>query len=115
VTANETSTGRATALADVVAVTWRDVLGVERLGDGDNFFLLGGDSLVAARLAARLRTALDVRVPLNLVFEYPTVAEFVAGLRAEYGESVDEAAEQYLTVLGCSDATAQAMLGNLDD
>ena len=103
-----------TAVRDVVAAVWRDMLHVERAGDDDNFFQMGGDSLTAARLAAALRTALDVQVPMSAVFEHPTVAELAAALRAEHGPAVDEAAEQYLTVLGYSDADAASILGRLE-
>ena len=71
-----------TAVRNVVAAVWRDMLHVERAGDDDNFFQMGGDSLTAARLAAALRTALDVQVPMSAVFEHPTVAELAAALRA---------------------------------
>ncbi|HEY0698340.1 MAG TPA: acyl carrier protein [Micromonospora sp.] len=102
-------------VAEVVTAAWATVLRVERLTPADNFFRLGGDSLVAARLAAQLRTALEVRVPMGAVFEYPNLGEFVAALRAEYGPGLDEAAELYLSVLSCSDADAEAMLGGADE
>src|SRR5262249_44572553 len=59
------------ALAEV----WREVLGVERVGRHDNFFDLGGDSIVAVRVVSRLRQTLKVDVPVRAVFTAPTVAE----------------------------------------
>ncbi|MFG3422747.1 phosphopantetheine-binding protein [Micromonospora sp. NPDC048063] len=103
------------AVAEVVADAWRAALRADHVTAEDNFFVLGGDSLVAARMAARLRAALDVRVPLAAVFEHPTLGEFTAALRAEHGPAVDEAAALYLSVLACSDAEAETMLGRLDD
>jgi acyl carrier protein len=113
VTTNEPVREPGTAVRDVVAAAWCDALRVEQVSGDDDFFRLGGDSLTAARLAAALRTALGVRVPMSAVFEHPTVTELVAELRAEHGPALDEAAEQYLTVLGYADADAASLLGRL--
>jgi enterobactin synthetase component F len=59
---------------------WREVLGVEDAGPDDDFFDLGGDSLVATRLVARLREELDMAVPLLTIFDNPTVTELALEL-----------------------------------
>jgi acyl-CoA synthetase (AMP-forming)/AMP-acid ligase II/acyl carrier protein len=59
----------------VVASVWAAVLGVDGVGVDDDFFALGGHSLAAAQIAARLRDAFAVDVPVVAVFERPTVAE----------------------------------------
>ncbi|MGF7119706.1 non-ribosomal peptide synthase/polyketide synthase [Rhodococcus sp. BE178] len=67
-------------LEEIVAGVFADVLGVERAGLDDDFFELGGNSLVATQLVSRLGVALDTQVPVRLVFEDSTVAGVVAGV-----------------------------------
>ncbi|MDL9937218.1 amino acid adenylation domain-containing protein [Gordonia sp. ABSL1-1] len=62
----------------VVAAAFQRVLEVTRVGADDDFFALGGDSLSASLVAARVGADLDVRVPLRMVFETPTVAGLAA-------------------------------------
>jgi acyl carrier protein len=59
----------------VVSSVWEAVLGVPHVGVDDDFFALGGHSLAAAQIAARLHDAFGVEVPVAAVFEHPTVAE----------------------------------------
>nr|WP_238420470.1 non-ribosomal peptide synthetase [Streptomyces taklimakanensis] len=63
-------------LADLCA----DVLGTDRVGPHDDFFDLGGDSLRAARLAARIRATHHVEIDVRDVFDSPTVAALAARL-----------------------------------
>ncbi|MEV0299040.1 amino acid adenylation domain-containing protein [Nocardia sp. NPDC050710] len=57
----------------VVATAFEQVLDVDRVGVDDDFFTLGGDSLSASLVVARVGAALDVRVPVRSLFEAPTV------------------------------------------
>ncbi|MBF6356082.1 amino acid adenylation domain-containing protein [Nocardia higoensis] len=61
-------------IEEIVAGVFVDVLGVERVGVDDDFFALGGNSLIATQVAARLGAALDAEVPVRLLFEASTVA-----------------------------------------
>lgn len=66
-----------------LAAIWSELLQVENIGVNDNFFDLGGKSLLAMRMVARVRDALGVDVQLRNLFERPTVAglaEIVDGL-----------------------------------
>ncbi|MFC5743619.1 non-ribosomal peptide synthetase [Dyella tabacisoli] len=67
-----------------LAEIWSSVLEVERVGIHDNFFTLGGHSLVATRVVAWIREALDVDIPLKALFDAPSLealAERIANER----------------------------------
>ncbi|HEX8273687.1 MAG TPA: amino acid adenylation domain-containing protein [Longimicrobiaceae bacterium] len=57
-----------------LAALWGDLLGFERVGVHDDFFALGGHSLMAMQLTARVRESLHAELPPGAVFEAPTVA-----------------------------------------
>jgi amino acid adenylation domain-containing protein/non-ribosomal peptide synthase protein (TIGR01720 family) len=69
---------RERAIAEITA----DVLGVDRVGVTDDFFALGGDSIVAARVLSRIRTTFGVELTARAVFDAPTVAQLAALLPA---------------------------------
>ncbi|HLJ26306.1 MAG TPA: amino acid adenylation domain-containing protein [Candidatus Angelobacter sp.] len=54
---------------------WQEVLQRERVGIHDNFFKIGGHSLRAAQVAARMRESFKVEIPLRRMFESPTIAQ----------------------------------------
>ncbi len=57
-----------TAAEEIVCGLFAEVLGVERVGAEDSFFDLGGDSLLAMRLIARVRAVLDAEIPIRGLF-----------------------------------------------
>ncbi len=62
-------------IEEIIAEVWRTVLGLERVGLYDNFFHLGGHSLMIIRVVARLEQAYGIEVPLRALFDAPTIAE----------------------------------------
>jgi len=64
----------------LVAGIFSAVLGREEVGPEDDFFDLGGHSLLVAQVRSRLREALDLDLPLREIFERPKVAELAARL-----------------------------------
>jgi len=57
-----------------IAAIWQEALGVDRIGRYDDFFALGGHSLAAVQIGARLRTHFGVELALHDFFDLPTVA-----------------------------------------
>ncbi|WP_268867146.1 non-ribosomal peptide synthetase [Nocardia aurantiaca] len=74
-----------TPIEHLIAETFTDVLGVDAIGIDDSFFALGGDSLVATRVAARLGAALDTEIPVRLLFDAATIAELATRIEQAAG------------------------------
>ncbi len=93
-----------------LAAIWSEVLALERIGAHDNFFDLGGNSLVALRLVARVRAAFSIDLPLVALFAAPTVAGLAMAVEKmrgqaqagdDAGETVDLEAEAELDSALC--------------
>ncbi|WP_412538157.1 SDR family NAD(P)-dependent oxidoreductase [Longispora sp. K20-0274] len=73
-----------TELETTLAGVWREVLGIDAVGADDDFFELGGNSLVAVQLISQIRKSVGVKLPMRSLFETATVAGMallVQGLR----------------------------------
>ncbi|HWG99355.1 MAG TPA: condensation domain-containing protein, partial [Pilimelia sp.] len=79
----------ATAAERAVAEIWAEVLGVERVGATDNFFALGGDSILSIQITSRLRAAFGVPVSPRALFTTPTVRGLAATLPAPAAAPAD--------------------------
>lgn len=73
---------------EILAAIWADVLVVGKIGVRDNFFLLGGDSLKATQVMARLRDLFQVEFPLRMIFQSPTLEEMALILETNKHGSV---------------------------
>lgn len=63
----------ATPLQQTIAQAWKDLLGIERVGIHDNFFDMGGNSLLLTQLHRQLSHALQRELPLTFLFQYPNI------------------------------------------
>jgi acyl carrier protein len=57
-----------------VAEIWQQLLGVKEIGNDDDFFDLGGDSLLVTQFVSRLSEMFPVELPLDSVYDKPTIA-----------------------------------------
>jgi amino acid adenylation domain-containing protein/non-ribosomal peptide synthase protein (TIGR01720 family) len=68
------------AMEQRIAEIWREILGLAVVGTHDGFFELGGTSLMAMRVQARLRETLGIDIPVVALFAHPTVASLAGHL-----------------------------------
>ncbi|HUO17202.1 MAG TPA: thioesterase domain-containing protein, partial [Verrucomicrobiae bacterium] len=66
-----------------LVTTWEDVLGVRPIGIRDNFFDLGGHSILAVRLMNRIAETLDKNLPISTLLQAPTVEKLAAMIRQQ--------------------------------
>ena len=69
-------------IEDIIARIWTDILGIEQISIHDNFFILGGDSLMATRVVSRVKKAFDIELPIPTIFKEPKLAD-LAGVIEE--------------------------------
>jgi acyl carrier protein/NAD(P)-dependent dehydrogenase (short-subunit alcohol dehydrogenase family) len=79
-------------IEEEIAFIWRDIFGIEQIGRDDDFFNIGGNSLVAIQVVSRLRKELDVDLPMSGLFEHPTISSLAAAILALRYEA-DETSE----------------------
>lgn len=91
-----TTTPPATAIEQQMAAVWEDLLGVPIVRES-HFFHVGGHSLMATRIVARVRELFNITLPLKTLFEHPILAEWAMAVeRVGQGESSDNT---HLTIL----------------
>ncbi|MET9600667.1 amino acid adenylation domain-containing protein [Streptomyces sp. NPDC006459] len=100
---------------ELVAMVWASVLDAPRIGRHDDFFALGGHSLSATRVAARLRQSLGLDLPLHTLFEQRTVAALATAVETVLLAELEAEAAPFdahaETAGGTATATATAIDG----
>lgn len=99
-----------TALEKSMLDLFAQVLRVERVGVNDNFFLMGGESLTAMQLIARLRESLDIEIPIATFFRQPSVAAISELLATQANEISSDIQRVLEEVSSLSDQEAERLL-----
>jgi acyl carrier protein len=73
-------------LEQKIVAIWQAVLGIEMLGIHDNFFDLGGNSLICLKVVSQLKKVLDIDLPVVALFEGPTVCALAQLIGQQPGE-----------------------------
>jgi acyl transferase domain-containing protein/thioesterase domain-containing protein len=84
----------ANAVESSLAGIWSDLLGVEGIGADEDFFALGGHSLIAVRLFAQIRKLYGIALPLSTLFQAPTIAQLAALVAEHPGVPLGAVAEK---------------------
>jgi acyl carrier protein len=101
---------------EIVADVWASVLKIERVGRNDGFFDHGGHSLLATQVMWRIYEVFSVELPLRLLFEHPTTAEFaeavIRTVEATTGQPgrAEKIARVHLRVKALSPAEVERLL-----
>ncbi|WP_405671760.1 amino acid adenylation domain-containing protein [Streptomyces sp. NBC_01530] len=82
-----------------LAGIWAELLGASQVGVNDNFFEIGGHSLLAARMTGRAAAAFGVDLSVGLAFEYPTLGEFALAVVTAQATADSAATERLLAEL----------------
>jgi acyl carrier protein len=60
----------------IIADIWKEVLGLEKVGVHDDFFDLGGNSLLCIKITGKLKEAFNMDIPIVSMFRYLTIRSF---------------------------------------
>ena len=78
----------------IVTEIWQQALGVEQVGLYDNFFDLGGNSLIGLQVVAKIKKALHVQIPAVALFEAPTISALIKYLLPQVPSAADTSIQQ---------------------
>jgi acyl carrier protein len=83
-----------TPVEEALAEIWANVLKLDQVGVQDNFFEIGGYSLLAAQLVSQARHTFEIDLPLRAIFETPTVEEMSLVIEERLLDEIDRLPEE---------------------
>jgi acyl carrier protein len=93
-----------TEAEELVAAVWCEVLSLDQIGRTDDFFAIGGHSLLAIKVASRLGAAIGAQVPIRTLFRHRTLAALAQAIEellvAALADLSDAEAERLLAAAG---------------
>lgn len=97
---------------EALAWMWAEVLGMEEVGIHDDFFEIGGHSILASQLVSRMRETLHIELSMRAFFDAPTIANLTGTIikDKEQAMKVERIAELLMDVISYSDDQVEAML-----
>jgi amino acid adenylation domain-containing protein len=103
-----------TPIEESLARIWAEVLRLEKVGVHDNFFDLGGHSLLVTQVVSRLRDTFEVELPLSKFFEAPNVADLAVIITQRLAEETDSEmlAKTFAELEQLSEEEVQALLAS---
>lgn len=107
---NELYVAPTTDMQERLAAIWSEVLGVEKVGIFDNFFHLGGHSLLVTRVISRVREEFHVEIPLKRFFERPIIDELASAIEQIRGLDQEE---QQLDILDMVEGLSEEEMAGL--
>ncbi len=107
---SQDSAASASELEGLIAGVWCELLEVKQVAAHDHFFLLGGNSIAATQVVARLRETLGLELNLRLLFEAPTLGAFAAAVALQQQDG--GLAQGAISTLSRSEALPQSLAQN---
>jgi amino acid adenylation domain-containing protein len=86
------------ATQETLCRLWQEVLRRERVGIHDNFFMIGGHSLLAVQVISRIKSALAIEMPLSVIFVAPTVARMAKEIAALNGHEQSQSSPVLVSI-----------------
>lgn len=102
------------ALEEVLQQVWQEVLEMEGISVHDNFFQLGGHSLLVTMLISKIREIFEVKLSLRSIFDAPTIASLAKHLTEYFDESgrVEKTSQLYLQIANLQDDEVETLLSD---
>jgi amino acid adenylation domain-containing protein len=97
-TREEEYVGPRDATEETLCRLWQEVLRRERVGIHDNFFSMGGHSLLAVQIISRIKLAFSIDIPLTALFAGPTVARMAKHIAAANGHEVPKSSQILVSI-----------------